>query len=112
MIGGHNNQQKGNGMSLEILALLKPEPITYRLLAAVAAQIGQSIVKLHPEQADCPAVLQVRCSGIEAASYGLVRLSFGEDGDAPAVSIRPELLIATFDSSDDEPTIGFLPESD
>ncbi|MGB3818106.1 hypothetical protein [Achromobacter pulmonis] len=94
-------------MSKEIIVMPHPETLTHRMLAAAATLLGKNPVKLYPETAERPAALQVTCTQVGATDYGLVRLVLGEDGQSPAVSVRPELLIAVFDSEDRLP-VGFL----
>ncbi len=94
-------------MSKEILVMLHPEPLTHRMLAAAATLLGRNPMKLYPEAPERPAALQVTCTQVGATDYGLIRLVLGEDGQSPAVSVRPELLIAVFDSEDRLPA-GFL----
>lgn len=94
-------------MSKEIIVMLHPETLTHRMLAAAATLLGKNPLQLYPETTDRPAALQVKCTQVGATDYGLVRLVLGEDGQSPAVSVRPELLIAMFDSDDRLPA-GFL----
>lgn len=94
-------------MNKEIVVMLHPETLTHRMLAAAATLLGRNPVKLYPEAPERPAALQVTCTQVGATDYGLVRLVLGEDGQSPAVSVRPELLIAVFDSEDRLPA-GFL----
>ena len=94
-------------MNKEIVVMLHPETLTHRMLAAAATLLGRNPVKLYPEAPERPAALQVTCTQVGATDYGLVRLVLGEDGQSPAVSVRPELLIAVFDSEDRMPA-GFL----
>jgi len=77
------------------------------MLAAAATLLGRNPMKLYPEAPERPAALQVTCTQVGATDYGLIRLVLGEDGQSPAVSVRPELLIAVFDSEDRLPA-GFL----
>lgn len=98
-------------MSLEMLAILKPEALTHRLLVAAATKMGQDMVKLYPENPDRPAALQVQCTRVESTDYGLIRLELGGDDLSLGVSVRPELVIAILDSEDRLP-LGFLSDLD
>ncbi|WP_152553741.1 hypothetical protein [Bordetella bronchiseptica] len=94
-------------MNKEIFVMLHPETLTHRMLVAAATLLGKNPLRLYPETPDRPAVLQVKCTQVGATDYGLIRLVLGEDGQSPAVALRPELLIAVLDSKDRLP-VGFL----
>lgn len=98
-------------MSIESLVMLHPETVTERLLLAAASLLPENPLKRYPRTLELPELLQVKCTRVEATTYGLVRLSLGEDGESPSVAIRAELIVAVFES-EERPPVGFLSDSD
>jgi len=98
-------------MDRELIVILHPESVTMRMLLAAAHQMAKSPLKHYPQTQSRPELLQVQCTRVEATEYGLVRLALGANGQSPAVSVQPALLIAVLDSADQVP-VGFLSDLD
>lgn len=98
-------------MHMESLVILHPETVTQRLLLAAAPLLPENPLTHHPRTLERPELLEVKCTRVEATTYGLVRLVLKDDDPPVSVAVRPELIIAVLDVGEGMP-VGFLSDSD
>jgi len=94
-------------MGMESFVMLHPEPLTHRLLLTAAHGLAENPLTSYPATEDRPAALVVKCKRVEATDFGLIRLVLVEDGQRPAVAVRPELVAGILDTKERLPA-GFL----